>query len=262
MTHEMLRLQAEPGGPPPDRVEDDPAHPAADGVPERTAGPAAEPLGSVLARRRGGVGVRERAAMFIAPERVRTYRPIDNRRPEAFTCDGAFIFTILPERVMSSMPLHAELLAGNVKFLEGTLADFSDADMLARPVPAANHAAWQIGHLIVAETNMVNSVKPGALPELPAGFAEKFTKETAKISDPAAFPKKAELLAQFEKTRAASVEWAKSLTAADMQQPTNERLARFAPTVGHLVSLLPTHVAMHVGQFQVIRRALGKPVLF
>ncbi len=163
---------------------------------------------------------------------------------------------------MSSMPLHAELLAKNGGFLTSTLADFSDADMLARPVPAANHAAWQIGHLIVAETHMVNSVKPGALPELPAGFAEKFTKETAKINDPAAFPKKAELIALFEKTRAATVEWAKSLTPEDMQKPTNERLARFAPTVGHLPFVLPNHVSMHVGQFQVIRRALGKPVLF
>jgi hypothetical protein len=163
---------------------------------------------------------------------------------------------------MSSMPLHAELLAKNVGFLTSTLADFSDADMLARPVPAANHAAWQLGHLIVAENRMINGVKPGALPELPAGFADKFTKETAKINDPAAFPKKAELIALFEKTRAATVEWAKSVTPEEMQKPTNERLARFAPTVGHLCYLIPTHVAMHVGQFQVIRRALGKPVLF
>lgn len=163
---------------------------------------------------------------------------------------------------MSLMPLHAELLAGNVGFLKNTLADFSDADMLARPVPAANHAAWQIGHLIVAETSMINSVKPGAMPELPAGFAEKFHKDNAKNNDAAAFPKKDELLAQFEKTRAATVEWAKGLTPADMGKPTSERVARFAPTVGHLASMLPNHVMMHVGQFQVIRRALGKPVLF
>ena len=26
--------------------------------------------------------------------------------------------------------------------------------------------------------------------------------------------------------------------------------------------ILPTHAAMHLGQFQVIRRKLGKPVLF
>jgi hypothetical protein len=163
---------------------------------------------------------------------------------------------------MSSNPLAADLLAGNVGFLKGTLGDFSDADMLVRPVPAANHAAWQIGHLIVAENNMVNSIKPGAIPELPAGFKEKFTTETSKIDDPAAFPKKEELLALFEKTRAATALWAGSLTPAEMQQPTPERLARFAATVGHLVYMLPQHVQTHIGQFQVIRRKLGKPVLF
>jgi len=163
---------------------------------------------------------------------------------------------------MPSTSLPAELLAGNIGFLKGTLADFSDADMLARPVPAANHAAWQLGHLIVAETNMVNSVKPGAIPELPAGFKEKFTKETSKIDDPAAFPKKDQLLAQFEKTRAATVAWAKSLTPAEMQQATPEAMARFVATVGALAYMIPVHVAMHIGQFQVIRRKLGKPVMF
>lgn len=163
---------------------------------------------------------------------------------------------------MSSIPLHVQLLAGNVGFLKGTLADFSDVDMFARPVPSANHATWQIGHLILSETNMVNSIKPGALPELPAGFKEKFSKANSKDDDAASFPKKDELLALFEKTRAATVEWAKALTPADMQLPTNETLARFAPTVGHVAYMIPNHVSMHVGQFQVIRRALGKPVLF
>jgi hypothetical protein len=45
--------------------------------------------------------------------------------------------------------------------------------MLTRPVPGANHPAWQLGHLIVAETNAVNLVKPGAMPELPAGFGDR-----------------------------------------------------------------------------------------
>jgi len=28
------------------------------------------------------------------------------------------------------------------------------------------------------------------------------------------------------------------------------------------MNLLPVHVAMHLGQFQVLRRKLGKPILF
>jgi hypothetical protein len=163
---------------------------------------------------------------------------------------------------MKPVELMADVLKGNADFLKMTLADFSDADMLARPAPGANHAAWQLGHLIVGEASMVNMVKPGAAPELPAGFADKFKKETATKDNPADFPSKAELLGQFEKVRAATVAWTKGLTEADLAQPCPEKLQRFAPTVGHLVAMTPIHVGMHVGQFQVTRRKLGKPVLF
>src|SRR5579864_6058217 len=95
---------------------------------------------------------------------------------------------------MTQLELMADVLSRNLEFVKSTLADFSDADMLVRPVPGANHAAWQLGHLIGAEVRMVNSAKPGAAPELPAGFADKFTRETAKIDDPNFFPRKAELI--------------------------------------------------------------------
>jgi len=163
---------------------------------------------------------------------------------------------------MSQGEFLAGILNGNLEFLKNTLGDFSDADMLVRPVPGANHAAWQVGHLVVAENGMVNSCAPGAGGELPAGFAAKFSKETVSIDDPKFFPTKAELIAAFSKTRAATIAWVKSLTPADMEKPSGERIKRFAPTWGHLATTIPTHVAMHVGQFQVIRRKLGKPILF
>ena len=43
--------------------------------------------------------------------------------------------------------------AGNVS--EQYLSDLTDADLLVRPVPGANHIAWQLGHLIQAENWMV-----------------------------------------------------------------------------------------------------------
>src|SRR5438034_1340308 len=47
------------------------------------------------------------------------------------------------------------------------LGDLSDADLLVRPVPAANHIAWQMGHLIDSESHLLGQL-PGALyPKLP-----------------------------------------------------------------------------------------------
>jgi hypothetical protein len=42
----------------------------------------------------------------------------------------------------------------------------------------------------------------------------------------------------------------------------NELLVSVLPTVGHVMMPLPVHVGMHLGQIQVLRRKLGKPVIF
>ena len=39
-------------------------------------------------------------------------------------------------------------------------------------------------------------------------------------------------------------------------------MAQFAPTLGSLFLLVSNHALMHGGQFSVVRRKLGKPVLF
>jgi hypothetical protein len=105
-------------------------------------------------------------------------------------------------------------------------------------------------------------LKPAMAAELPAGYAEKFTKHTAAIDDPSQFPKKAELLEQLGRVRAATVAIVKVMTDADLATPMQGPMAEFFPTYGHVVvNLIPTHLAMHVGQIQVIRRKLGKPHL-
>lgn len=146
--------------------------------------------------------------------------------------------------------------------LKMTLADFSDADMMVRPAPSANHAAWQLGHLAAAEAHMINQAAPGTIPALPAGFAEKFNKETAKSDDPATFPKKDEILAVFERNRQATVQWVKGLSDDDFGRDSPVTLGGMCPKLGNLIMLQESHVTMHIGQFQVIRRKLGKPVLF
>src|SRR5689334_18911749 len=106
---------------------------------------------------------------------------------------------------MTCGELLSDVLARNLDLVKNTLADFSDAEMLARACGDANHAAWQLGHVTAAECRMINSVKPGAMPELPAGFMEKFSAETTKLDDAAKFPKKAELLDAFIKVRQVTI---------------------------------------------------------
>jgi hypothetical protein len=146
--------------------------------------------------------------------------------------------------------------------LEWTLGDFSDADMMERPVPAANHALWQIGHLAV-ETAVFAAAVPGVkVPAVPAEWRDAFGKGAAKSDNAKAFPTKAEVLKVFAAVNGALAEGVKKLSPEDLNKPGPEAFKSFAPTVGHIVEMTGAHYMMHVGQFQVIRRKLGKPVLF
>ena len=160
---------------------------------------------------------------------------------------------------MTVNDLLASGLQQGLGMLKMHVADFSDAELLVRPVPGANHANWQLGHLIASETKMMGGCG-AAMPALPAGFAERYSKEAAKNDDAGKFATKAELLAVLEKTRAASVAFAKSATAAQLAAPSP--MVQMCPTVADFIALGASHDAMHIGQIQVLRRKLGKPMLF
>jgi len=145
--------------------------------------------------------------------------------------------------------------------LKTYLSDLSDADLLRRPGTGCNHLAWQIGHLINSEKGLLEMVCPGKGVELPAGFAEQHGKEAAGRDDAAAFLKKDEYLALFDQQRAATKTALDGLSAADLDKAGPEHFAKICPTVGAVFSLIGSHVPMHAGQFVIVRRALGKPVL-
>lgn len=158
----------------------------------------------------------------------------------------------------------SQVIAGALKSTQDLLAwylsDLSDADLLVRAVPEANHIAWQLGHLIEAE-GQIGSVIPGAkYPDLPADWSKRHSKETAKSDK--GFSTKAEYLAQFNKVRDVTIEAVKKLSDADLDKPMTGDMAKWAPNLGAMMMLQVNHTMMHVGQFTPVRRKLGKPVLF
>jgi hypothetical protein len=154
-------------------------------------------------------------------------------------------------------------LEGTRSALHMFVSDFSDADLFVRPVPNANHTAWQIGNVIVGDQYMVTSQLPDVpFPELPAGFAELHGPDGAKKDGPEGFLTKAEYLALFDKVRAATITALGGLKDHELDRPTTGQMASYAPTLGQMFILASDHTLMHAGQFSVIRRCLGKPVLF
>jgi len=151
-------------------------------------------------------------------------------------------------------------LQGTQHMLTMYLGDLSDADLVVRPVPNANHIAWQIGHLISAERGLGKQMPGVAYPELPAGFEEQHNSKNS-TSDKG-FGTKADYINLFNKTREATLAALNKMSEADLDKPTSGPMAQFAPTLGALFILISNHVLMHTGQFTVVRRKLGKPVLF
>lgn len=142
--------------------------------------------------------------------------------------------------------------------LLAVIDSFSDDEIFVRPVPGANHAAWQIGHLIKTQYKMFNRMG-GKLPELPADFDTKFTKETAKSDNPADFTDRKTLRELAAKMSEAVIAIVKTVKDEDLAKETG---VSFVPTIFDVLALYSAHNAMHIGQMQVIRRKLGKPIMF
>jgi hypothetical protein len=143
------------------------------------------------------------------------------------------------------------------------LEDLSDADLLVRPVPGANHIAWQFGHLISSEPYLAKFAPFGAVyPEFPAGFDERHQKAAAAQDPPHGYSTKTQYLDLFNKTRRATIDAVGKLTDADLDQKVEGDMAKFTATRGALLLLISNHTFMHAGQITVVRRKLGKPVLF
>jgi uncharacterized damage-inducible protein DinB len=143
--------------------------------------------------------------------------------------------------------------------MTGYIGDFADADLLVRPVPGANHTAWQLGHLINSECGMIKAIGGGT--EVPAGFGDQHGSKNA--SSDSGFLTKKEYLDLFNKVRQTSLDTLAKLPDADLDKPNpHAGTAKMAATIGDLFQLIANHEMMHAGQVAVVRRKLGKPVLF
>jgi uncharacterized damage-inducible protein DinB len=139
--------------------------------------------------------------------------------------------------------------------------DLSDEDFHAIPVEGMNPIALQLGHLIDTERAFVEAIKPGSCPPLPAGFSEKHNLKGGKPNDRSRYSSKAEYMRLWDAQRAATRAVLDKMSDADFDKPSPERFASFCPTHGTLINMAGVHPLMHVGQFVVVRRKAGKPVV-
>jgi hypothetical protein len=113
--------------------------------------------------------------------------------------------------------------------------------------------------LIASENGMMEKIAPGSMKPLPAGFADKYTKETATSDDSTKFCTKEQLLNTAKEQRVGTLAVLAKMSDADLDKPTG---VEYAQTVGAMLSLQGAHWLMHAGQWVVVRRQTGRPPLF
>ncbi len=145
---------------------------------------------------------------------------------------------------------------------KGYLSDLEDAEIMKRPGKGCNHLAWQVGHLIASEVDLLESICPGKGAKLPDGFANAHSKECVGSDDASQFSSKDEYLALMDQVREATISALDALTDEQLDEAAPEHFQAFCPTVGHMFVLIGTHPMMHAGQLVPVRRELGKPVVF
>jgi len=138
------------------------------------------------------------------------------------------------------------------------LDDLTPQELLTRPVPSANHVAWQLGHLIASERMLVEAGVSGSMPPLADGFAERHNKHTAGSDKPADFLSKDEYFKIAQDVRAATLAVMEKLTAVEFDKPISGRVPPFVKRVGDAFLTAGTHWIMHTGQWVALRRKLGR----
>lgn len=149
----------------------------------------------------------------------------------------------------------------SIMVMKAYIGDLEDADLLKRPEKGCNHIAYQLGHLISSEVELLKGIAPEQAVELPPGFAEAHAKDKASDDNPSNFCDKATYLELFEKVRTASFAALDACSEADLDRDAPEPLRDFCPTVGDVFNLIALHPMMHAGQFVIVRRQLDKPIV-
>lgn len=149
----------------------------------------------------------------------------------------------------------SELITG--RYLDGLSKD----DLMIRAVPGMNHIAWQLGHLIAGERQMVEMIRPGSSPALPEGFEALYSTKNTGDDDASRFLSPEEYKDLWKVQREATLALLDALPDEEFDRA-DAGFPPFAPTVGKLLNLAGTHAILHAGQFVAVRRKLGLPIAF
>ncbi len=144
---------------------------------------------------------------------------------------------------------------GTLKFVEESVADLSEQQMVEQPPGVPNHATWTLGHIITSCQGIAAEL--GAERWLPNDWESIFGYGSQPSPDLSYYPTKAEMLDALTEAAKRLCQVLFGIKEAMLRQPLPDAPV---PTMGHLLfQVVVAHTAFHGGQLAVWRRAIGKP---
>lgn len=158
---------------------------------------------------------------------------------------------------MKKNVLHA--FAMNLGYAQMLAKDVTPEEMTQQPSGIPNHAAWTLGHMVLAADGAAKYMGQGST--IPENYGELFGKGSTPTAAASHYPDKETLLSQLAEQHERAAAAFESVSDNVMTKPLEDENLRSAfPTNGDLIVFLLTgHGAIHNGQFSAWRRALGKP---
>jgi uncharacterized damage-inducible protein DinB len=152
-------------------------------------------------------------------------------------------------------------LRSSKAMLHRFLDDLKPEEFQHRPCLGANSAAWIVGHLTSIDRGQLERLGVENLPEVPAGFKERFaTTRAAATGTQADFGQPEDLIRLFDRHRDLLIDNVHRIPASDLAAPPAMPSPLFSDR-GESLLFLGMHTAMHMGQLTIIRRSLGRPPL-
>jgi len=146
------------------------------------------------------------------------------------------------------------MFEATVRFMEQSVDDLSDEEMVEQPSGVPNHATWTLGHIIFSCQGMAKEL--GAAPWLPDDWESVFGYGSTPRSEAQQYPKKTQLLTLLAEATTRLCHTLRRVNASVLSRPLSDE---DPPTMGHVLhQVVVAHTAFHAGQLAVWRRAIGK----
>lgn len=141
------------------------------------------------------------------------------------------------------------------------LDDLKPEEFQHRPCLGANNASWIVGHLTCIDRAQLEKLGVSNLPELPAGFTDRFaTTKAAATGTNADFGNPSDLIRHFDEHRDLLIKTVEHLPTNVLTSPPPQNSPLFSDR-GESLLFVGQHTALHLGQLSIIRRSLGRPPL-